>query len=192
MDWWRSIGALQGQIWRGSEDQRRNKEMNVGYILSKSQTVLSLSEQEAETGNLQNLFVLWHFTFTVIRRIVLCFNFVTLVPRNNWHSWNTMKEVRVNSNKINQKQKMDLDEKQVEEVSTSGSPVLSAACMSRKKRVSQEICKKKKQSSIVTDRQPQPHWCNRFILPLLTKWRMHQIKQKNLVVIPHVFLMNAY
>lgn len=143
MDWWRSIGALQGQIWRGSEDQRRNKEMNVGYILSKSQTVLSLSEQEAETGNLQNLFVLWHFTFTVIRRIVLCFNFVTLVPRNNWHSWNTMKEVRVNSNKINQKQKIDLDEKQVEEVSTSGSPVLSAACMSRKKRVSQEICKKK-------------------------------------------------
>lgn len=62
----------------------------------------------------------------------------------------------MNSNKINQKQKMDLDEEQVEEVSTSGSPVSSAARMSRKKRVSQEICKKK-QSSIVTDRQQQPH-----------------------------------
>lgn len=56
-----------------------------------------------------------------------------------------MKELRVNSNKINQKQKMDLDEEQVEEVSASGSPVSSAARMSRKKRVSEEICKKQKQ-----------------------------------------------
>lgn len=57
----------------------------------------------------------------------------------------------MNSNKINQKQKMDLDEEQVEEVSTSGSPVSSAARMSRKKRVSQEICKKNSPLLLQTD-----------------------------------------
>lgn len=64
---------------------------------AKSQT-----EQEDEMGNLQNLFALWRFTFTVIRQIVF--------PGTTTWCWNTKKELRVNSNKINQKQKMDLAE----------------------------------------------------------------------------------
>lgn len=100
-DWWGSIKALQGQTRWGSEDQQSNKEMNVGYIRIKSQTEVF---QTKKLRSPKSLVLAFSLTCTVIRRIGLWLHFFTLVPRNNRQCWNTKKDLRVNSNKINQKQ----------------------------------------------------------------------------------------
>lgn len=143
IDWWGSIKVLQGQRRWGSEDQQSNKEMNVGCIQNKITNCMKSFRTRSWDEKSPKSVCTLAFYIHSNKADCFMFNFVTLLPRNNRQCWNTKKELRVNSNKINQKQKMDLAEEQVEEVSASGSPVSSAAHMSRKKRVSQEICKKK-------------------------------------------------